>query len=143
MKLFLDTSCLLKLYNKEKGTEELELIFSTIKITKVFLSEISKVELTSSLWKKVRTKEITISEALVSLQLFNSDVNRYTFIAAETAILEQARSLISKYKTTSLRTLDSIQLATCTSLSQQADLFLTADELLKTLLKAEGLPTEI
>jgi len=40
MKIFLDTSSLLKLYNKEADTAELELIFSTVKITDIFLSEI-------------------------------------------------------------------------------------------------------
>jgi predicted nucleic acid-binding protein len=59
MKIFLDTSTLFKLYHKEADTAELELIFSTVKITEIFLSEISKIEFTSAIWKKVRTKEIT------------------------------------------------------------------------------------
>jgi len=34
------------------------------------LSEISKIEFTSAIWKKVRTKEITQSEAQTTLDLF-------------------------------------------------------------------------
>jgi len=59
MKIFLDTSSLFKLYHKEDGTAELEMLFSTVPITTVFLSEISKIEFASAIWKKVRSKEIT------------------------------------------------------------------------------------
>lgn len=143
MKVYLDTSSLLKLYHREIGTVDLETIFKNQTITEIFLSEITKVEFYSSIWKKVRTKEITKIEAQIKIDLFEKDISKYTFISVETPILEQARLLILKYNTTSLRTLDSIQLATCISLSQQANLFLTADLLLQSLLKAEGLPTEL
>ncbi len=141
--MFLDTSSLFKLYHREIGTTELENIFSTVKITEVFLSEISKIEFTSTIWKKVRTKEVTILEAQTTLDLFESDFNKYSFIATDSIIIEQARILISKYGIQGLRTLDSIQLATCISLVQQVNLFLTADNLLKALFKVEGLITEI
>ena len=59
MKIFLDTSSLFKLYHREVGTDELENLFSQVKITHVFLSEIAKIEFTSTIWKKVRTKQIT------------------------------------------------------------------------------------
>ncbi len=39
--------------------------------------------------------------------------------------------------------LDSIQLASCLVLAQEVAVFFTADKLLKTLLEAEGLPTEV
>ena len=69
----LDTSSLFKLYHQEEGTEELEKIFTEIKITHIFLSEVSKVEFTSTIWKKVRTKEITESEARETLTFFEND----------------------------------------------------------------------
>ena len=143
MKIFFDTSSLFKLYHREAETEELELIFSKVKITNIFLSEISKIEFSSTIWKKVRTKEITEFEAQTTLNLFESDFVKYTFIATDSIIIEQARILSSKYGMKGLRTLDSIQLSTSVSLSQQADIFLTADKLLKSLFAAEGLPTEM
>lgn len=60
MKIFLDTSSLLKLYHKEADTAELELIFSTVKITDIFLSEISKIEFTFSLEKGTYKRNHTI-----------------------------------------------------------------------------------
>lgn len=143
MKIFLDTSSLFKLYHKEDGTLLLEKIFSSIKITEVFLSEISKIEFSSTIWKKIRTKEITKSEGLVTLDLFESDVSTYTFIATNTIILEKARMLITKYGIKGLRTLDSIQLSTCVTLSEKVNAFLTDDKLLKSFLKEENLPTTV
>jgi predicted nucleic acid-binding protein len=143
MKIFLDTSSLFKLYHREADTVELEFIFSTVKITNIFLSEISKVEFTSTIWKKVRTKEITELEAKTTLDLFESDFGKYTFIATDSITIEQARTLTSKYGLQGLRTLDSIQLSACVSLSQQVDIFFTADKLLKFLFEAEGLLTEM
>jgi uncharacterized protein len=50
MKLFLDTSSLFKLYHQEDGTDELESMFTQQKITHIYLSEIAKVEFTSTIW---------------------------------------------------------------------------------------------
>lgn len=143
MKIFLDTSSLFKLYHREAGTEELESFFLTAKVTNIFLSEISKIEFASTIWKKVRTKEITESEAQTTLSLFELDFEKYIFIATDSYIIEQARVLISKYGLKGLRTLDSIQLSTSILLLQQVDIFFTADKLLKSFFKEEGLRTEI
>lgn len=143
MKIFLDTSTLFKLYHKETGTEEIERIFSSARISHVFLSEISKIEFSSTIWKKVRTKEITELEAQKTLDLFESDFGKYTFVTTDSIIIEQARILTSKYGKQGLRTLDSIQLSTSVSLLNHVDIFFTADKLLKSLLETEGLKTEM
>lgn len=143
MKLFLDTSSLLKLYHSEKDTEEIEFIFLKSNVTDVLLSEITKVEFASAIWKKVRTKEISPTVALTKIRLFDKDASKYTFSPLNSIIIEEAKFLIWKYKKEGLRTLDSIQLATYIILSKQVDLFHTSDKLLKTLLKKEGLPIEL
>ena len=142
MKIFLDTSSLFKLYHRETGTEELEELFSIVKITTIFLSEIAKIEFTSAVWKKVRTKEISELEAQTTLELFESDFAKYSFIATDSIIIEQARNLTTRYGVQGLRTLDSVQLSTAISLSQQVGVCLTADKLLKSFFNEEGLPTE-
>lgn len=143
MKIFLDTSSLFKLYHREDGTDELEDLFSQIKISGIYLSEIAKIEFNSTIWKKVRTKEITIEQAEITLQLFEFDFVKYNFIATNSLVLEQARNLTTKYGAHGLRTLDSIQLSTCIALKDEADIFCTADKLLKTLMEREGLQTEM
>jgi predicted nucleic acid-binding protein len=143
MKIFLDTSSLFKLYHQEAGTAELEQIFALGNVTHVFLSELTKVEFASTVWKKVRTKEITAAQANATVMLFEADFAKYTFATTDSLLLEQARQLVIKYGLEGLRTLDSIQLATCLLLAQEVAVFFTADKLLKTLLGAEGLPTEL
>ncbi|MDX2072690.1 MAG: hypothetical protein SFV55_29920 [Haliscomenobacter sp.] len=76
------------------------------------------------------------------MQLFTNDFEKYAFISTDSLVLEQARNLVSKYGLQGLRTLDSIQLATAVLLSHQADLFLTADKLLKSFMQGEGLLVE-
>lgn len=61
------------------------------------MSEIAKVEFTSTVWKKVRTKEITKEQAEVTLELFESDFAKYNFVTTDSLILEQARNLTTKY----------------------------------------------
>lgn len=143
MKLFLDTSSLFKLYHREADTESIEQIFSKVKVTHVYLSEITKVEFTSSVWKKVRTSEITELEAITTLQLFEKDYAKYTFIATDSVTIERARNLTTKYGLKGLRTLDSIQLSSAISLTKEVGLFVTSDNLLKSLLIEEGLQIEI
>lgn len=143
MKIFLDTSSLFKLYHMEDGTVELQKLFSTASISAIFLSEISKVEFASAIWKKVRSKEIKEQQAEISLDLFTSDFSKYAFVATDSNIIEQARILTLKYGARGLRTLDGIQLSTCVSLSKMVDVFLTSDNLLKEFLISENLPVEI
>ena len=81
MNIFFDTSSLFKLYHREADTVIIEQIFSRGIVTNVYLSEITKVEFASSVWKKVRTREITELEATATLQLFERDSDKYTFIA--------------------------------------------------------------
>lgn len=52
MKIFLDTSSLFKLYHREADTAELERNLSATKITGIYLSEITKVELPQQFGRK-------------------------------------------------------------------------------------------
>jgi hypothetical protein len=88
-------------------------------------------------------KEITALEAKITLDLFESDFGKYTFVPVDSFIVEQARILVSKYGIQGLRTLDSIQLSTSVTLFQQVNIFFTSDNLLKSFFVEEGVPTEM
>jgi uncharacterized protein len=60
-----------------------------------------------------------------------------------TDIVQSACELINKYGVEGLRSLDSIQLATAVALKGKADLFLTSDKLLESLILKERLPTSM
>jgi predicted nucleic acid-binding protein len=142
MIIFLDTSSLIKLYHREAGTAQLENLFSSGEITSIFLSEISTIEFNAAVWKKVRTKEIALAAANITIDLFMQDFKHFTFVNIDRSIIAHAGRLVSKYGVEGLRTLDSIQLATAVSLINRADIFSTSDNLLQVFFIAEGLPTQ-
>ncbi|CAN1565180.1 PIN_MT3492-like domain containing protein [Spirosomataceae bacterium] len=143
MKIFLDTSALIKLNHQESGTQEIESLFNNFKITAIYLSELAKIEFTSTIWKKVRTKEISENTAKITITFLETDFDKFSFISIDSMILEQSRLLFSDYGVYGLRTLDAIQLSTAISLKTYSDLFIISDIHLKSFFEKEGLKTNI
>lgn len=139
MKIFLDTCALFKLYHNEADTQQFENLFTENTISGIFLSELTKLEFSSTLWKKVRTKEITELQAEQTISAFNDDQRKYSFIPIDSLIANNAIKLLAKYGKDRLRTLDSIQFSTTLFLKKDAQLFVTADKLLSSFFKAEKL----
>lgn len=139
MNIFIDTCALFKLYHNEPDAAEIESIFSQHNISGLFLSEITKIEFASTVWKKARMKDITVEQAIELMQLFESDCLKYTFVQVDNFVIEESKNLISKYGKDGLRTLDSIQLATSVMLKKHIGLFVTTDKLLNKFFKSEGL----
>ena len=139
MKIFLDTSSLIKLYHTEIGTDFLDKVFEDFEINEIFLSGIAKVEFSSAIWKKVRTKDLTSVEAGDIIDSFNDDYGNYTFIDLDAELISTARDLVSKYGLKGLRTLDSFQLASILKIKSELSFAITADDLLKSLIESEGI----
>jgi predicted nucleic acid-binding protein len=142
MKIFLDTSSLIKLYHEEVGTDYLDSIFEDFKITNVYLSELAKVEYNSAVMKKVRTKELTEDEAKNLIDSFENDCQKYSFISIDHVLVQHAKELVVKYGSKGLRTLDSLQLASVIEAKTELDFAVTADDLLKSLIQLEGIDTK-
>jgi predicted nucleic acid-binding protein len=142
MKIFLDTSSLIKLYHIEIGTDYLDKLLEDNSISEIFLSDIAKVEFTSAIWKKVRTKNLTEKEANSIIDSFEKDYEKYTFIDLDADIVILAKDLVFKYGLKGLRTLDSFQLASILKIKSKLSLAVTADDLLKSLIKEEGIKTK-
>ena len=140
MNIFLDTSSLFKLYHKEAGTEIIDAVFATSIIEHVILSEITKIEYVSAVWKKVRIQEISVQEAEIKIARFKSDYAKYVFLGLDDAMTNRALDMMVKYGKSGLRTLDSVQLASAVSLSDKCGLFITTDELLNDFFARESLP---
>lgn len=139
MKVFLDTCALFKLYHNEAGKEEIEIIFTQNKVNAIFLSEITKIEFASAVWKRYRKGDINESQAKALISFFERDFGKFIFVPTDAVVIGKARELLSKYGSDGLRTLDSIQLSTAVLLSNQSDLFKTSDKLLKRFFISEGL----
>jgi uncharacterized protein len=142
MKIFLDTSSLIKLYHGEVGTDVLDKIFEDNVVEVIFLSDITKVEFSSAIWKKVRTKDLTSDEATGIIDSFCDDYNKFTFVDVDSELISIAKNLISKYGLKGLRTLDSFQLASIIKVKTGLSFALTADDLLKSLIELEGINTK-
>lgn len=143
MRIFLDTSALFKLYHKEAETITLQNLFEANDITSIYLSEITKIEFASKVWKKVRTKEITEVDAKQLMQCFEFDYSKFSFILIDSIITNEALVLLSKYGSQGLRTLDSLQLSTAVMFKNNTDLFISFDNLLNDFFKSENLPTDL
>ena len=136
MNVVLDTSVLVKLYHKEVDTAIYVDFFKNNNVDEIYRSAITKIEFESTVWKKYRTKEISQEQALNTIAVFNKDNSTYNFLPITNNIIKQAKKLFTTYDPQGLRSLDSIQLATCIKHKNEANLFLTANALLNTFLIA-------
>lgn len=142
MKVFLDTSALLKMYHREEGTVDMEKLFQENKIEKIFLAEITSVEFFSAVAKKYRVGEITQEQAHFLYEVFKKDLPKFEVLVQDESVLKKATELILKYEKEGLRTLDALQLATAVLGKQHIDLNKTFDKLLEKLFESEGLKTK-
>ena len=138
MNVFLDTSSLFKLYHREKGTDQLMRLFTESRIEKVFLSEITKVEFCSTVWKKCRTSEIETNIASVLISKFEQDSVRFSFVPEGASLRLKAVELLEKHWKSGLRTLDSLQLASALKVRGQIAYFVTSDKVLSEIALSNG-----
>lgn len=139
---FLDTSALLKLYHQEAGTEQIEALFQQQENTLV-ISELAIVEFYSSLFRKVRTREITIQAQEEAHKNFEEDcAQRFVIEPLENTVIQTAKELLRKHGNQhALRALDALQLSTCHSARVRGELtFVCADARLVGIAQREGLP---
>ncbi len=138
MKVFLDSSSLVKLYHSEKGSDIVQ--DSLLKnVEAIFLSDIAILEFRSAIWKKVREGTIDEEIAKEVVSCFQDDFNNYQWVKLQFDIIEIASKLLMKYGSKGLRTLDSLQLASALTLKDDDCLFLTSDNLLESFFKEENL----
>ncbi len=137
-KAFLDTSSLIKLYHYEADTDAVNDALSK-GVGEMFLSETSILEFRSAMWKKYRKSEIDENTALGSISCFQDDYNLFQWITLSSEIIQSASGLLMKYGKQGLRTLDSLQFASALTLKDEDCIFLTSDNLLKSLFEKENL----
>jgi len=93
---FYDTSGVIKLYHQEAGTEWVERIFNDSNNT-IIISELSTVEFSSTLAKKVRMQEITTEAKEEALKNFRKDCReRFIIIPLDTTTIKKAKEIIGR-----------------------------------------------
>jgi uncharacterized protein len=111
--LFLDTSALIKIYHREKGTEEISNYLSNAPDSLVLtISDITKIELHSALMRRFRKGEISYNDLSETFQLFDIDFRKFSIVTTDRFVKNLALYIIdSQGINNSISTLDSIQLA--------------------------------
>ena len=134
MILFFDTSALIKRYVSEAGSQKVDELFDTA--SQIVISPITKIESISCIR---RLQE----ENLISVEDFNRlkneiefDFKFFTVLSLHQTIEDKAISLIEKYQ---LKTLDSIQLASCLSQKDIIHSFVVSDTKLKRCALSENI----
>lgn len=108
MRIFIDTSALAKRYVQERGSEELEELFSAI-ATEIFISPLAFVEFASALGRKLRNREMTKAEVGKAIKELEKDWSGvFVKIPLEDMLAETAAALALEY---SLKGADAVHLA--------------------------------
>ena len=123
---YFDTSLLVKRYVPEVGSNELETYLCS-KQPHLMVSELSRLEFTSTLQRKMR--EGVLTQALVDAMQRQADEDLLSGVIEMTAldsqIISRGLTLMRTLKQ-AVATLDAIHLAT--ALARKADMFLTNDK---------------
>jgi uncharacterized protein len=141
MKLFFDTSALLKRYINESGSDSVENLFEKSKL--IFVSSITHLECTSAFQRLLRSN--TIDKDTCQRLSLNATLDFLFFqtIDFHSNVKDTSLRIIEKYP---LKPLDTIQLASLTTVADQIDSFVVCDQQLKKYAIEEGFhvidPTE-
>ena len=139
MTYFLDTSALVKLYHRERGSAELERYLDEAG-EELFLAiaGITPLEFRSAFYRRVRMGELTQKAMAQFLEHFQHDLQYIETITFSRPVFQKASSLMDQSAATeAFRTLDAIQLASAVIWNQTVpiDVFISSDA---TLLQVAG-----
>jgi uncharacterized protein len=133
MRLYFDTSALLKKYISEIGSENVDKLF--LSATEIHISSIGQIEAISSFRKLLLEKEIENNDYDELKKEINQDFQFYNVIDITNEIILFSISTIDKYQ---LKSLDSIHLGTALSIKNDIDYFVSCDQKLLNAVKKEG-----
>lgn len=127
MKMFFDTSALVKYFHEEEGTD---IVTPLIENTdnEVWISALAFVEFTSALHKKYRAGVLGKREIALALDRFTEACSVFSVEPLGQAVSQEAIVLLNQYGPThNLRTLDALQLAAFSLIADSDSVFVSAD----------------
>ena len=140
---YIDTSALVKIYHTEAGSATVQQIYRGT--DEIAISEVSKIECLSTVYRKYREQEITHDTLLAVIAKFEADLqHRYTVLRFSLLVINEAWDVLRRFaETRGLKTLDSLQFAFFTVYCDATTQFVCADVTLGDLVKQEGYPLVI
>jgi predicted nucleic acid-binding protein len=140
MQYFFDTSAIVKVYHQETGSDRVLPLYRAGEM--IVKSELSKVELLSTIHKKLRTGEITADTLEAVRDRFSADCSgRFVVVHVASFIVDAAQDILNKYgRVNHLFSLDALQIATLSVVAEKDITFVCADKRLTSLIKTIGFP---
>jgi uncharacterized protein len=144
---FFDSSALVKRYAKEPGSVWVERTTDLSSGNTVFIAEITNVEVTAAIARKLHGKSLSTADAALAFGRLHHDTNdEYVMLEISSEVLQSAVNLVKKH---SLRGYDAVQLAAALETNRERTLFglppivfVSADDELNAAARAEGLAVE-
>lgn len=139
MNYYFDTSSLVKIYHPEDGSKAVLELYKGAET--IFISELSKIEFLSTIYRKFRENEIN-SETLNALAArFQDDIEtRYELLEFSSLVFEESYRLVCDFaQKYSLKTLDNFQFAFFTTYCEEDDIFVCSDRKLASIVELEGI----
>jgi hypothetical protein len=133
MKFFIDSSALIKRYVEEIGSEKVDDLFTIA--SEIILSPITKIEIHSTIDRLKCERLLSNKDYSRLTKEIHHDFKYFSVLPFNHQIELQSIHLIEKHH---LRTLDSIQLASCLSQKDSIDSFVVSDRKLKMAAKKEN-----
>ena len=138
MKLYLDTSALVKFFHVEEGTRNVYDLVENSE-NEIFISELAKIEFYCALYRRFRNKEIEKENLERALEGFEAQINDFQVERLGRAVIREAEKLIkSSAPYHGLRTLDALQLATYSLISEKDWYFVSTDKPLNDIATEKG-----
>ena len=127
MRLFVDTSALVKLFHVEEGTDRV-----TVWVEKategICVLDIAAVEFLSAVYRRLRAGEITGAETEVVVAGFRDQWANFHVEPLGHAVVQEAEAILVNHgRSAGLRTLDALHLAAFSLTAESDWRFLTAD----------------
>lgn len=149
---FFDSSGLVKRYVAEAGTNWVQAIADPSAQNVLFIAQITGVEVIAAVTRRVRTRQITPTDASTAIGNFRHDYsNQFSLLEITDQIVRRAMDLTEAH---GLRAYDAVQLAAAAEVNSQAALLgfatlgmpsmtlVSSDDDLNTAAAAEGLVVE-
>ncbi len=139
MKYYFDTSSLVKIYHREKGTPDVLEIYNNSE-NLIQISELGRIEFLSTVHRKYREKELTTGTLNTLIKKFLDDTDfRYETLQFSSLVSDEAEMMIQNLATQhALKMLDSIQFAFYKVYCESETVFVCSDVKLANLVKEEG-----
>ena len=141
MKLFFDTSALVKFFHEEEGTPEVTSLIIA-ENNEIWISELARLEFISAIFRRARSGEITDDQLAKAFAAFDEQTETFHCDSFGHATIQEAENLLKQFgKSPGLRTLDALQFGAFSLIAENDWIFVSADYNLCHVAEIQGYKT--